>query len=152
MYYTGHSPLCHLRKGISGSLRTVSVNEAHWERMCWPCFSPLAYAWMSHKSTRSPHHCMEKSHQSSKIEAEDFKFLRTEFDCLFNFLMLFSLVLSPFKFYFSYFATIKSCETIILVKAFHIRLCPLTVQGKTTLVITMLLFKILFSVILFEGK
>lgn len=120
--------------------------------MCWPCFSPLAHEWMSHKSTRSPHHGMEKSHQSSKIEAEDFKFLRTEFDCLFNSLMLFSLVLSPFQFYFSYFATIKLCERINYnSEGFSYQIMSF-VQGKTTLVITMLLLKVLFSVILFEGK
>lgn len=87
MRYTGHSPLCrqlsptHLRKGISGSLRTASINAAHREGMCWPCFSPLAHEWVSPSPFSSSLH--GESHPSSKIEAEDFKFLRADFDHLF---------------------------------------------------------------------
>lgn len=68
----------HVREGIPGSLRTSIINEAHWERMRWPCFSPLAHEWTSQKLTRSSHNCMEKSHRSSKLEAEDFRLLKAE--------------------------------------------------------------------------
>lgn len=64
--------------------------------MCWPCFSPLAHEGMPCKSSHSPGHGVEKSHKRSKIEAEDFKFLRTDFDHLIYSLMLFSRAVIPF--------------------------------------------------------
>ena len=134
MHYTGHSWPCHwlfphaFKKRHFGISENCTPKWIPWEKNVLAMFLYIGRESMAFKSNHFPHNSMEKSHQSSKIEAEDFRFLRTEFDTLLS--PLCCLLLHFLK-NFPYSA-INIIWNDILMKAFYIRLCPLTRQRKTT--------------------